>query len=112
MGISGIVKRIFFFLACTGVLAGCGLQTGPRLDATDMKFAEFYSDYLVQSGTIATDSTAPGEPALTSRELDTLFSRHKIDQKTFDARLARYSKDPTLWREVLLQVRKNLRRNP
>jgi hypothetical protein len=111
MWISGIVKRISFFLACTGVLAGCGLQSGPKLDATDMKFAGFYSDYLEQSGTIAAESPLQGAPAMTSRELDSLFSRHGIDQKTFDTKLSGYSKDPALWREVLLQVRKNLRGN-
>jgi hypothetical protein len=48
---------------------------------------------------------------MTSSEVDTLFSRHSFDRKSFDAKLARYAKDPALWSEVLLQVRKNLRRN-
>jgi hypothetical protein len=111
MGVSGIVKRISFFLACAGALSGCGFQSGPKLDAADMKFAEFYSDYLEQSGTIADEAPAQAAPAMTSSEVDTLFSRHSFDRKSFDAKLARYAKDPALWSEVLLQVRKNLRRN-
>jgi hypothetical protein len=91
------------------LLAGCGLQSGPKLDANDMKFAAFYSDYLLRSGTALPES-ADQNVAMTAGELDSLFARNGFDQKTFDAKLRSYSKDPSLWREVLLQVRKNLRR--
>jgi hypothetical protein len=109
MGTFGTLRRLPLFLACLAFLAGCGLQPGPKLDATDMKFAGFYSDYLVRSGTTSPESQAQAV-VMTSGDLDSLFVRHGIDQNTFDAKLRSYSKDPSLWREVLLQVRKNLRR--
>jgi hypothetical protein len=101
--------RLWIPSACVLMLASCGLQSGPKLDATDRKFAGFYSDYLVRSGTTSPDSSAQGV-VMNSRDLDTLFVRHGIDQKSFDAKLRAYSKDPALWREVLMLVRKDLRR--
>ena len=102
-------RTLPLFALFSFLLAGCGLQSGSKLDANDMKFAAFYSDYLVHSGTALPESADRGV-LMTSGELDSLFVRNGFDQKTFDAKLRIYSKDPSLWREVLLQVRKNLRR--
>ena len=90
------------------LLAGCGLQSGPKLDATDMKFAAFYSDYLLRSGASGTEDAGNGID-ISPAGVESLFARNGIDQNSFDAKLRSYSKDPALWREVLLQVRKNLR---
>ncbi|NTU68576.1 MAG: DUF4296 domain-containing protein [Chlorobiaceae bacterium] len=108
-GLVGQSRRLPVLAFFALLLAGCGMQSGPKLDATDMKFAAFYGDYLVRSGTTLPDSGADS-PSMTAGELDSLFARNGIDQKAFDTKLRSYSKDPALWREVLLQVRKNLRR--
>ena len=110
-GPSGIVRtfrRLPALAASSFLFFGCVMQSEPKLDAADMKFAAFYGEYLVRSGTTLSDSTAR-EVTMTSGDLDYLFVRHGLDQRTFDAKLRTYSKDPSLWREVLLQVRKNLR---
>ncbi|NTV01228.1 MAG: hypothetical protein HGB04_00380 [Chlorobiaceae bacterium] len=93
------------------LLSGCGLQPGAKLDASDMKFAALYGEYLQRSGTLRPDSSSPGV-ALSGAELDSLFARNGLDRKTFDAKLRSYSKNPQLWGDVLAQVRKNLRRQP
>lgn len=90
------------------VLGGCGLQQEARLDADDLRFAAFYSDYLSRSGVTPNGNAAPYTD-LTLAELDTLFARHGLDQKTFDAKLRAYSQNPELWRAVLERVRKDLR---
>ena len=100
--------RRLLFIALFGLLvAGCGSQSGNKLSADDRHFAAFYADYLARSGGAGEDAAAPST-ALTGAGLDTLFARHKIDQKTFDARLQAYSRDPELWRKVLQEVRRNL----
>lgn len=91
------------------LVTGCGLQKQNRLGADDLRFAAFYSDYLARSGTVGNDTTAPS-PKLTAEGLDTLFARHGLDRKRFDARLQAYSRDPVLWRSVLEKVRADLRR--
>ncbi|NTW52629.1 MAG: DUF4296 domain-containing protein [Chlorobiaceae bacterium] len=105
--IHGVLRRLPVLLVFGLLLVGCGLQGRPKLDAADIRFAAFYSDYLSRSGV---STKGGGEPSqtLTSVGLDTLFARHGIDQKGFDAKLQVYSRDPQLWREVLEQVRKNL----
>jgi len=111
MALKGVMRRSTILLAGMVFLAGCSLQSGPKLDAADLRFASFYSDYLVRSGVSAPDSTAKGV-AMSSAGLDSLFLRHGLDQKSFDAKIRAYSKDPQLWREVLVQVRRNLRKQP
>ncbi|NTU58252.1 MAG: DUF4296 domain-containing protein [Chlorobiaceae bacterium] len=107
--LGGVLKRFTFLLASGLFLAGCGLQGEPKLDAADLRFAAFYGDYLSRSGISPKEGEAP-TPALTSAGLDTLYARHGMDQKTFDAKLRVYSQDPQRWRKVLEQVRKNLSR--
>jgi hypothetical protein len=92
-------------------MAGCGLQKQSRLGRDDFRFAAFYGDYLARSGVTVKDGATPAAE-LTSAGLDTLFVRHGLDQKTFDARLQAYSSDPELWRKVLLEVRRNIQKNP
>ena len=107
--LKGLSRRWPVILAGMFFLAGCSLQNGPKLDATDLRFASFYSDYLVRSGASAPDSSAKGV-AMSSAGLDSLFLHHGLDQKSFDAKIRAYSKDPQLWREVLVQVRRDLRK--
>lgn len=106
--ISRLLRRLPAMGLCLVVLAGCSLQGAPGLDSTDRKFAAFYSDYLVRSGSAEPSDSVQALP-LTSGDLDSLFVRHGIDQKIFDEKLRAYSKDPALWREVLVEVRKQLR---
>lgn len=102
------LRRFALMGACLVFLGGCGIQGRPGLDATDRKFAAFYSEYLVRTGAAEPSDSLKSLP-LTSGDLDTLFARSGLDQQTFDAKLRAYSRDPALWREVLIQVRKNLR---
>ena len=104
-----LLRRLPIFIAFVLSLTGCGLQGHPKLDATDLRFAAFYSEYLARSGTSSKDEGVPPS-AMSSAGLDSLFARHGIDQKTFDAKLQVYSRNPQLWREVLEQVRTNLRK--
>ncbi|HWR00770.1 MAG TPA: hypothetical protein VN371_02820 [Chlorobaculum sp.] len=103
------LRRLPLFLAIGLFLTGCGLQGHPKLDAADLRFAAFYGDYLSRTGLSAKEKVNPA-PTITSAGLDTLFARHGLDQKTFDAKLRAYSHDPQLWREVLEQVRRNINR--
>ncbi|HWQ25281.1 MAG TPA: hypothetical protein VN367_00735 [Chlorobaculum sp.] len=105
----GVLRRLLHFVVLGLFLGGCGLQGQPKLDAADIRFAAFYSDYLVRSGVSPKDGGAPS-PVMSSSGLDSLFARHGMDQKSFDAKLNAYSRDPQLWREVLEQVRRNLRK--
>jgi len=102
-----MLRRISFIALFALLIAGCGLQKQEKLNADDLHFASFYADYLARSGVTAKGDTPPIAD-LTSAGLDTLFVRHKIDQRTFDARLQAYSRDPELWRKVLQEVRRNL----
>mgnify|MGYP006278485379 FL=1 len=106
--IARCLRSLPAFAGLAVLLAGCGLQSGPKLDATDMKFAAFYSDYLLRSGASGTADSGHGID-MSPAGADSLFARNGIDQERFDAKLRSYSKDPALWREVLLQVRRNLR---
>ncbi|NTW54455.1 MAG: DUF4296 domain-containing protein [Chlorobaculum sp.] len=101
------VRSLSFLALFALLIAGCGLQTQEKLNTDDLHFASFYADYLARSGVTAKGDTPPLAD-LTSSGLDTLFVRHKLDQKTFDARLQAYSRDPELWRKVLQEVRRNL----
>lgn len=92
-------------------IAGCDLQGNEGLDATDRKFASLYAEYLVRSGADEPADNASAPP-LASAELDSLFARHGIDQRTFDARVYAYAKSPDRWREVLALVRRNIRNRP
>lgn len=106
------MKKGLLLIVCAGMLVtGCGLQKQNRLGADDIRFAAFYSDYLARSGTVGGDDTALS-PQLTAEGLDTLFARHGLDRRRFDARLQAYSRDPELWRSVLEKVRANLRSKP
>ncbi len=103
-------RRIGLMALLALSLCGCELQQPQKLDSTDMKIAAFYSDYLLVSGAIVPDAAPVSEfPEVSAQEIDTLFVHHGIDQKVFNDRLARYSRNPALWRNVLVQVRKNLR---
>jgi hypothetical protein len=102
-----VLRRLPIIVAFALLIAGCGLQGPPKLDAADQRFAAFYSDYLARSGASVKEGEAPA-PAMSSAGLDSLFARHGMDQKTFDAKLRAYSRDPRLWREVLEQVRRDL----
>lgn len=102
-----LLRRLSFIVLFGLLVAGCGSQNRNKLSPDDLHFAAFYADYLARSGTSAQSNAAPASE-LTAAGLDTLFVRHKLDQKTFDARLQAYSRDPELWRNVLQQVRRNL----
>jgi len=101
------MRSLPIFVAFMVVLSGCGLQQEKALDANDLRFADFYGDYLARSGVTPKGKAAPYTD-LTPAELDTLFARHGLDQKTFDAKLQAYAQNPRLWRKVLERVQKDL----
>jgi hypothetical protein len=102
-----LLRRLSFIALFGLLMAGCGAQNSDKLSVDDHHFAAFYADYLARSGVTDKGKAAPWTN-LTPAGLDTLFVRHKLDQKTFDARLNAYSRDPELWRKVLLEVRRDL----
>lgn len=102
-----LLRRLSFIALFGLLVAGCGSQNRDKLSADDLHFAAFYADYLARSGGASEESAVP-YTALTAAGLDTLFARHKLNQRIFDARLRAYSRDPELWRKVLQEVRRNL----
>jgi len=100
-------KRLLFMALFGLVLAGCGSGGQDKLNADDHHFAAFYADYLARSG-VAENGNVASLTDLTPAGLDTLLVRHKLSQKTLDARLDAYSRNPELWRKVLQEVRRNL----
>lgn len=102
-----LLRRLSFVALFGLLVAGCGSRNRDKLSADDLHFAAFYADYLARSGGTSEEAAA-SYTELSAAGLDTLFARHKLDQKTFDARLKAYSHDPELWRKVLQEVRRNL----
>lgn len=104
-----ILRPVLSLFACMAILAACSVESAPKIDQTDMRFAAFYSDYLLQSG--ITEQNGSQEPlTISSSEVDSLFMKHGLTREAFDKKLQLYGREPELWRDVLVQVRKNLRK--
>ncbi|NTW69113.1 MAG: hypothetical protein HGB23_04615 [Chlorobiaceae bacterium] len=98
-----------FCLVFTSLLFGCSEQKSSRLDPDDLRFAEFYSDYLLQSGIPASDNVIVSA-VLDAAQLDTLLVHHSLSHERLSSKAQSYRQNPDLWRLVLLQVRENIRK--
>jgi len=104
-----IILALFLF----PLLTGCAEKKAQELDGDDIRFAEFYSDYLLFSGV----SARTGEQLkadLDSGTLSSLLSRHDISVELLIKKSEAYQADPMLWQMVLVRVRDNIhnRQNP
>ncbi|NTU43902.1 MAG: hypothetical protein HGA99_00045 [Chlorobiaceae bacterium] len=96
-------------LIFSSALLGCSEKKLSKLDQDDIRFAGFYSDYLLQSGIPAGDDVIVSA-VLDAAQLDTLLLRHTLSRERFAFKAQSYSRNPDLWRLVLLQVRENIRK--
>ena len=102
-------RASFFCLVFAFTLLGCGEKKSSLLDQDDIRFAGFYSDYLLVSGVIASDETAVLAVHY-STELDSLLLRHAMTREILSRKVQLYKESPELWRSVLVQVRANIRK--
>jgi hypothetical protein len=89
-------------------MTGCAEKKPQELEADDIHFAEFYSDYLLLSGV----SARTGEELkadLDSGTLASLLSRHNLSVELLLKKSEAYQADPMLWQKVLVRVRENIR---
>lgn len=102
-------RKSFFSLLFGLVLLGCSEKKSFTLDNDDIRFAGFYSDYLLLSGAMGEKEGAAPEPVDTA-ELNGLLVRHGFSRESLTRKSAAYKENPELWRAVLLQVRENIRK--
>jgi len=103
------VSIVTLCLIFSFTLSGCSENKRVRLDQDDVRFAGFYSDYLLQSGIPAGDDVSVSA-VLDAPRLDTLLVRHWLSRERFAFKAKAYSRDPDRWRLVLVQVRENIRK--
>ncbi|MEI8033586.1 MAG: hypothetical protein WCH05_09600 [Chlorobiaceae bacterium] len=103
------IRKSLPVLVFAFALSGCGLKSSSDLDQDDVRFAGFYSDYLLLSGVTEGDEgarlTAPASP-----ELDTLLVGHYLTRERFNFKIRYYRENPLRWRALLVQVRENIRK--
>jgi hypothetical protein len=100
-------RSLPLYLFCFILLQGCGSESGDVPDQTDLRFASFYSEYLIAFGVPSGESGDLN--AIGSGQIDSLFARHGLTRELFEKKLKHYAEHPKLWRNVLVHVRKNLR---
>ncbi|MDT9546296.1 MAG: hypothetical protein HQ516_01995 [Chlorobium sp.] len=104
-------RNLFVFILAFFLLPfmmGCAEKKAQELDAEDIHFAEFYSDYLLLSGV----SSRTGEELkadLDSGTLASLLARHSLSVEQLLKKSEAYQADPILWQKVLVRVRENIR---
>ena len=89
------------------VLSGCSGKSVSPLDKDDIRFAGFYSDYLLESG-VVTGNQADVLTALDSTGINALLVRHALTRESLNRKIESYKKSPELWQSILVQVRANL----
>ncbi len=90
-------------------LGGCSEKKLYTLDKDDIRFVEFYSDYLLLSGVVVEHDTEV-LTVLNSDEINKILVRHELTRESLQRKTEAYKHNPELWRSVLLQVRENLRK--
>jgi len=102
-------RASFICLVFGFALLACSEKKTSVPDRDDIRFAGFYSDYLLQTGIAAGDGDVP-LVALDSGQLNTLLLRHALTRELLGSRMERYRDNPELWRSVLVMVRENIRK--
>lgn len=109
MTLRATFRASFFCLIFSFILFGCSEKKSFTFDKDDIRFVEFYSDYLQLSGVLGENGPVVIN-ALNSEDIDELLVRHTITRESLNRKTEAYKKNPELWREVLLQVRENIRK--
>ncbi len=104
MKFSETFRKSFFCFVLGCALLGCSEKKSFSLDKDDIRFAGFYSDYLLESGVVAAHE-AVALSALDPSEINALLARHALTRDRMNRKIAAYKRNPELWRSVLLQVR-------
>ncbi|NMW21115.1 MAG: hypothetical protein HKK67_05675 [Chlorobiaceae bacterium] len=102
-------QAFFYCLLFTFVLWGCSDNKPVSLDKDDVRFAGFYSDYMLLSGVLDGNETH-ALSAVNPAELNELLVRHALTRESLTRKTALYKENPELWRAVLVQVRENIRK--
>lgn len=95
-------------LAASIALSGCFDNGTPTLDNDDIRFAGFYSDYLLYSG-VAPAGSQDTPVVLATSDIRVLLQRHNLDQERLARKIAAYRNSPELWQLVLRQIRLHIR---
>ncbi|MEI6847749.1 MAG: hypothetical protein WCK32_06905 [Chlorobiaceae bacterium] len=102
-------RTFIYYLIFGFAFWGCSENKSSILDQDDMRFAGFYSDYLLFSGVTAGDQPV-FTTALNSGEVITLLENHTLTREHFTKKIQYYKQNPERWRAVLMQVRENIRK--
>ncbi len=94
----------FFFLT---TLMSCAPDDVVDLGENDRRYAAFYADYLVMSGVSSTVDSSGSVPG--ADRVDSLLVVHGLTLYEFNERSDTYSKNPRLWRAVLLETKSRLK---
>ncbi|MEI6692460.1 MAG: hypothetical protein WCL43_07025 [Chlorobium sp.] len=93
----------------TVAFLGCAKKQSAVLDKDDIRFAGFYSDYLLISG-VAENKDEVVLTAVSTSQLDKLLEHYTLTRESLKLKTLRYKQNPELWRAVLVTVRDNIRK--
>ncbi|WP_449258467.1 hypothetical protein [Chlorobium limicola] len=87
--------------------SGCRLSRSDGLDAVDIRFAAFYSDYLIAAGVTSRDEEVVLAP-LSTASMRSMLARHSMTPEVFRKRVQLYGEQPERWKKVIALVRSNV----
>lgn len=87
--------------------SGCRPSSRDGLDAVDIRFAAFYSDYLVAAGVTSRDEEVVLAP-LSTASMQSMLARHSMTPEVFRKRVQLYGEQPERWKKVIAMVRSNV----
>jgi hypothetical protein len=102
-------RMVLAALLIIPLLGGCQAKPSSTLDADDVRFSEFYSDYLLTSG-VSDETGAAISADLDSATLALMLERHCLSMEQLKAKSELYRTDPERWQKVLVRVRENIRK--
>ncbi|ABL65031.1 hypothetical protein [Chlorobium phaeobacteroides] len=103
----GIIPGLI--LLCALLSSGCQKDNDSVLEPVDIRFAAFYTDYLMTSrvdGRVEGADLVPPD----AKVLGALIVSHSITSDELNGRIRFYKEHPLRWRSVLLEVRENIRK--
>lgn len=116
MELHGLFRRVsmrihivFLIVALMLPVSGCRTAGHTELDAVDIRFAAFYSDYLIASGVTSRDENVVLAP-LSGTRMNRMLADHAIKPETFRKRVQLYGEQPERWKKVIALVRSNVRK--
>ncbi|WP_157858157.1 hypothetical protein [Pelodictyon luteolum] len=103
------LRMVLAALFLLPLLGGCQGKPSSTLDADDVRFSEFYSEYLLTSG-VSEDTGGAITADLDSATLASMLERHSLSMEKLKAKSDLYRTDPERWQKVLVRVRENIRK--